>query len=230
MLNNLKTRRFMAIAWLMMLSGCIAALPPPQPAISYRIQNLIYQDDFETVQTGAWDTYRLQGVFMDVVDGVYRADVNISNYVWALNRVTHNNAVIEVDAYVNSAYEKGMYGVMCRATPQNDGQGYYFMLSADGNFSIRRGTRTSNDALVKWQGTPAIRQGRQRNRIRAVCIDDYLALYINGQFVADVRDGRLHQGYTGLTVALPTRADDSDTIQVNFDEVRIWNATLATDE
>ena len=79
--------------------------------------------------------------------------------------------------------------------------------------------RATSDA--PWTRTDAIQQGRGINRIRIVCVDDYLALYVNGQFVAEARDSLFASGYAGLTAAVP----EGGEVDVRFDDLVIRAAT-----
>ena len=112
--------------------------------------------------------------------------------------------------------------MLCRASANNDGDGYYFLISGDGYYSIRRGATERVDGLIDWTQTDVVNQNRGINRIRAVCIGDYLALYVNGQFIADTHDTRYTDGYTGLTAAV---AEDG-AVDITFDDLTIWAARL----
>jgi hypothetical protein len=77
--------------------------------------------------------------------------------------------------------------------------------------------------IIQWTPTDAIQQGKSINRIRIVCVEDYLALYVNGEFVAEARDDLYRSGYAGLTAAVP----EGGEVDVRFDDVVIRAATLA---
>lgn len=191
----------------------------PDASRGLHLGRLLSEDRFDA--PGGWDVYNLEGAFLQVVDGNYHIVAGLSQYVFGLNRQQHEDVVLEAEAYYLSEYPKGIYGILCRA---NAGRGYYFVISADGNFSIRRGAGGGVEALIAWQPTGAIYTGKRQNLLKAVCVDDYLALYINGQFVAETTDTRYHRGYAGLTAALPARAEAGDVAEVVFDNVRVWEA------
>lgn len=112
--------------------------------------------------------------------------------------------------------------MLCRASANNDGDGYYFLISGDGYYSIRRGATERVDGLIDWAQTDVVNQNRGLNRIRAVCIGDYLALYVNGQFLAETRNSRYTRGYAGLTAAVV----DGGAVDIAFDDLSIWSAQL----
>lgn len=204
-----------------MLVGCIAALPPPQATRSFSLGELQFEEEFD--QPGNWDTYNLEGVFLNIEDGAYHMQVSLEDrYVWGLNREAHDNAVIETEVFLRSDYERSIMGIMCRASSQNNSRGYFFLISANGNFSIRRSDGTALEPLVRWQPSTAIRLGSDRNRLRAVCVGDYLAFYINGEFVAETRDHLYRAGFAGLAVGVAGTGD----VDAVFDHVSIWEANL----
>ena len=75
----------------------------------------------------------------------------------------------------------------------HSGRGYYFLISGDGHYTIRWSNGRSLDDIIPVGYSDAI-QRDAGNRLRAVCIGDYLALWINDVFVAEARDGRGRAG------------------------------------
>lgn len=200
-----------------------AACTPPQPTEHIVLGEVLLEEDFSNPQI--WEHYVDPNLNVDfrVEDGMYRARASDGGFIWALNAQMHSDVVIQVDTQQISEYANNAYGVMCRAAPANNGDGYYFMIGGDGAYTIRRGSLDRINALIEWSYTDAIQQGRSINRIRAVCIGDYLALYVNGQFVAEIRDSYFNRGYAGLTAAVP----EGGEVDVTFDDLTITAASLA---
>src|SRR5688572_6483134 len=99
---------------------------PPDVAV-----DLIYTESFDHVE--AWDEFIGQdGVELRVQDGTYRAYTPAEGYVWGLNTSLHENVVLEVEAVPMSMFVENGFGLMCRADPTNDGDGYYFMVTGTG--------------------------------------------------------------------------------------------------
>jgi hypothetical protein len=99
----------------------------------------------------------------------------------------------------------------------NNGDGYFFVISGDGRFAILRARGRNVTPLRDWSANPAIRSGAASNSLRAVCVADYLAFYINGTFVGDVIDDVYTEGQTGLVAAASGRAGQ----QATFDNLSI---------
>ena len=201
-----------------MLSGCQA-----QPSVRYALGEVLLEEGFS--ESFAWESYvnADQHVDFRVLDGVYRTRVSNTGFIWGLNSQAHSDVVIEVESTQLSEFRNNAYGVMCRAATSNNGDGYYFLISGDGMYSIRRGAVDQIAPLIEWRHTSAVRQGQAINRIRAVCVGDYLALHVNDQFVAETRDSRYREGFAGLSAAVA----QGGSVDVAFDDLTIWSAALS---
>ncbi len=102
-----------------------------------------------------------------------------------------------------------------------NGDGYLFLVRGDGSYAIMRARGRDVQVLVNWATSGAINQGPVQNHIRAVCVNDYLAMYVNDQFVADAIDDTYTRGQIGLAAA----AVDRLGVQVEFDNLSISQAT-----
>src|SRR5690606_8424045 len=81
------------------------------------------------------------------------------------------------------------------ATPElANGDGYLFLIQGTGSFAILRARGRDITPLVNWTPSALIQQGAARNELRAVCMGDYLALYINGEFAGDATDSTYSRG------------------------------------
>jgi hypothetical protein len=213
-------------AYVVLLVGFLIASCQLKPTQVVALGDTLLEEDFS--ESYAWENYADPAIQVDfrVEDGVYRAQARDGGFMWALNAQAHTNVAIQVDTQQLSEYANNAYGVICRGSPSKNGDGYYFMISGDGNYTLRRGSTDRVRALIPWTYSPAIQQGRSINRIRVICIDDYLALYVNGEFVAETRDNYFSQGYAGLTAAVPEGGD----VDVTFDNLRIWSAGFAGEQ
>jgi hypothetical protein len=120
---------------------------------------------------------------------------------------------------------------MCRVNAE--GEGYAFLISSDGFGAIAaviKGSseRGSLNLIDEWSENDAINPGQSENTIRAVCIDDYLALYVNGEFVGDVEDERFaDSGQAGLIAGLLVEnPDEAGEVIIEFDDLRVSTAEL----
>lgn len=218
---NRRMNRYLMIMLTILLTGC-GSLLTPTPTHDYALGETLLREDF--TESFAWQHYVNPDLKVDfqVIDGAYRARAWDEGFIWTIQPPAYTDVVIEVEAAQLSDDRTNFYGVMCRASPNDNGDGYYFLITAFGEYSIRRGAVDQINALIPFTSSAAIRQDRGINRIRAVCIGDYLALYVNDQFVAETRDDYFSRGYAGLTAAA---ADDAE-VEIIFDDLTIWAAEL----
>ncbi len=101
-----------------------------------------------------------------------------------------------------------------------NGNGYLFLIQGNGSFAIMRAQGRDLQPLVNWTQSDKINQGQATNALRAVCIGDYLAFYINGEFVADATDDTYSAGQVGLLASAATRLG----VLVEFDDLVVSEA------
>ena len=204
---------------MLLVAGCDSG-----PSQEYAVNEPLVNESFD--QPDAWENYisSQYNVNMYVGDGVYHVFTGENSYAWTLNDQTHTDVVIEVDTLQTSSFEDNGYGVMCRADSTNNGDGYYFLISGDGFFTIRRGEGESVTSIIDWKSSGAINKGQAHNTIRAVCIDDYLALYVNNKFLGEAHDSTYRSGNAGIAAIV---APDAQT-SIDFDNFKIWRAVLGS--
>lgn len=169
----------------------------------------------------AWEAYSSpKGVELGTENGIYRMFTLNEGYVWGLNQQEHTNVILEVDVTpLSTDAASSAFGVICRADKANDGDGYYFMIKGDGYYSISMGAGDTITPLVEWQPSKAIHAGIDKNRVRVICIDDALALYVNDQLLIETRDSTYSNGYAGLSIA----ASPNSSSDVAFDNMAIYS-------
>lgn len=216
-------KMWILVSCALLLSSGLSACAPARGSQPYEIGDLLLEEDFSS--PSAWETYSDPAIQVDlrVVDGVYRIEAHDEVFMWGLNAQVHADVVIEVETEQLSSYADNAYGVMCRADPADDGDGYYFFISGDGYYTIRRGAGDEIAPLIEWLPSSAIHQGQARNRIRAVCIQDYLALYVNDQFLDETHDHLYSSGVTGLTAGVSAGGD----VRVDFDNLLVFTVQFA---
>lgn len=170
----------------------------------------------------AWEAYQgPSGAELKVENGVYRAYTPNTGYLWGLNSEEHTNVVAEVDVTPLTIFQDIGAGIMCRADTSNNGDGYYFMINPGGYYSIQIGRGDGFTPLVDWQQSRAVHIGIDHNTIRAVCVDNLLAMYVNDELVASVEDATYSSGFAGLAVAA-----GSNSVDMAFDNVTLYSVDL----
>lgn len=212
-------RKMSALVIWVVLVGLLAACGGPSQ--EYTLGDVLLTESFS--EEAAWETYLDDGVALQVVDGAYRVQTGDEGYIWGLNEALHDDVVIEVTSNQLSSFENNAYGVMCRADTSNNGDGYYFLISGDGYYTISKGEGEDVSQLVEWTASSAINNGQESNTIRAVCIGNYLAMYVNDKFLTEIEDTAYTSGYAGFAA---TAFEGGDT-DITFDNLTITAASTS---
>lgn len=200
----------------MAVAGC-----SQKPSASFTTGEILLDEDFD--RAIGWDSGKRDQVQIGVEGSAYRIHTNVNSYVRGFNSTSYENVIIDVVVSQFTADDNNAYGIVCRGTASDESSnGYYFLIGSDGSYTIRIGRFGEVDALVNWARTEAVNQDGGVNQLRAVCVDNYLALYINHQFVADVRDTTYSRGYIGFTAA----ASQGTTLDVAFDDLVVREGVL----
>ncbi|MDX1994750.1 MAG: hypothetical protein SF029_20370 [bacterium] len=182
---------------------------------------LLLEEDFSTGY--GWEENASGGVEIGVQNGVYRMRTDVNQYVRGFGTARHADAIIDVEALQRTPDENNAFGIICRGGLSADtGSGYYFLIGANGSYAILKGTNGDPQPLVDWARSGAVREGAGTNLIRAVCVGDRLALYVNDELVAQTTDTSYQSGYTGFVVA----AGRGTVAEIAFDNLRVWEAHL----
>ena len=142
-------------------------------------------------------------------------------YLTVGNNVTHSDLLINATVRQTEGLLGNGFGLLCRA--DKAGNGYWFLLSSRGEFSIQvaSAAREKLFELVPWRYHSVIRQGMHANQLRIVCAQNYLALFINDVFVAEAFDDEFDSGELAVALGATTRR-----ASVSFDDIRLRAATV----
>jgi hypothetical protein len=212
-----------ALLSILILAACLPS-DTAEPTVEYQLGELIFQDNFD--ELGAWETFGFAETAFGVSEGVYNAISTGGGYITVANsEYVQGNVVMEVTTQQGSENNNNSYGIVCRAQAANTTVAYYFLISGDGEYGIRIGESTAIRVLVPWTESSAINQGQAQNTLRVVCIDDYLAFYINDQFIAEAWHDWLTVGSVGFTV----NSQEGTLVAIQYDDLKIWEAELVGD-
>lgn len=178
-----------------MLSGCLRMSPA-------------FKDDFSDPASG-WGAASHETYVRGYQQGRYLFQVDVPNwFVWSTSG--HHYADVELMVVTSAAGPADdHFGLICRYAEEAF---YYFAISSDGYYAIFR--KEPDEALVPLTGramqrSAAIRTDGTENRLMVSCEGTTLALYANGQLLAQVEDDTLEAGDVGMAVGTVARGGTS---------------------
>lgn len=148
-----------------------------------------------------------------------------ASFAWTADGETYENVIVEVEVEQIGGENDNLYGVGCRLEVDDNGDvsGYALLLSGDGHYGLARINNRSLTFILKWHQSDKINQGRNTNSIRAVCIDDYLAFYVNSEFMGDVTDHTYRRaGQVGFIVGV----NEGGNVSIGFDDLIVYEGSL----
>jgi hypothetical protein len=190
-------------------------------------------DESGTWEEGAYPAGDSPTVSLSIVEGRYQIDHQAergASFIWGeggsdVLSDSGENVIIEVQTEQLSAEKDNLYGVLCRLGEDTRGNatGYALLISGDGHYGIAELRSNSLSFLLDWHQTDTIHQGEALNTVRAICVDDYLALYVNDKFLGEVTDTMYQRsGPIGLIAGVT----DEETVSIAFDNLTVYEGTL----
>ena len=225
-------KRFGLIFGAVLLGALLAACGKAAPSRQVQTGDVLLRADFQTGADWEAGSYPADAeaptATLGVVDGRYRIDYrsgSSASFVWGLGGGVYENVVVEVTTEQLSADDDNLYGVGCRMVTDERGEvsGYALLISGDGHYGIADLSRRSLDFILEWHQTDIIHPGRATNTLRAVCVDDYLALYVNDEFLGEVQDSRYRRA--GQIALIAGAAKDTE-VSVAFDDLTVYEGAL----
>ncbi len=178
---------------------------------------VLFSDDFGDSSTG-WEVGDYSTGSVGYGNGIYFVTSHGNgDTMWGVANRGFDNLTISVTARQISAptNDNNDYGVVCRIQP--NGEGYYFLISGDGFFSILRADENDFVPLIDWTSTGVVRQGNSDNEIVATCNGADLSLYVNGELLASASDFTYRNGDLALTAT----SYEATGTEVHFDNLSV---------
>jgi hypothetical protein len=207
-----------------LLTSCVSRVATPAPTYRIHLTDPRAQYHFEDSAEG-WSTFVMPGdqAVFRVNDGALEAAVVPDlGFIWSLSNTNYRNVSIQGSVQQTEGVPGNGFGLLCRADAR--GNGYYFLISSSGHFTIRKATDEQSDPipLIDWQASEAIHQGSEPNELLAVCVNDYLTFTVNGRFLAEARDDAYDAGELGIALGAV-----QETAWVRFDDIIVREAAIA---
>ncbi len=216
----MKTALLLVVLSVVVLLGAACSPDASVPERPVRTGDILEAFDFNrpgTFEEGVYGPASLR-----IVDGTYRIEVPQEGVLWGQAGTIHTDVVVEVRAWAQSSTDQARYGVMCRADPSNDGDGYLFAIRPNGSYAIMRGEGDGYQMLVAGDAPDVIAPDGE-NTIRAVCVGNYLALYVNRMFLTATEDGVYASGLPALAAG----PGPNGTVSAVFDDLVVLDVSFA---
>lgn len=190
-----------------------------QGALDILAGSQILDESFDFLN--AWEDSSGREGNREVRNGRYEMRLLESDLIYTgLGTTEYNNVIMTVDTQGLSAEPNDGYGLVCRASDEENG--VHFYISSDGFWRIFAFDNGRARPFMPWTASDLINQGENAsNRITAVCVDNYFALYINGELVGEAQDDRFTSGLAGMSVIV---FEEDSEVFIAFDNLRIWEA------
>lgn len=183
-----------------------------------------WEDDLSTGKNWSLDgTEKVFGgtkFFIDNGRLVAQSETTTEGYIWWLNFRQFQNAYLEAKFEIGSCKGNDQYGLVFRSVEYEDGNAYYYVITCDGKYDIRRRTDAGSTMLLNFPVSEKINSGaNQVNTLGIWMKNDTLRLYMNGQFLEEVMDKELSkEGHFGLFI----NAAQTPGLTIKMDEIAYW--------
>ena len=102
------------------------------------------------------------------------------------------NIYIEGKFDISGCSGKDQYGIVFRAPNMQDGYGYFYGLTCDGGYTLRKWDASGLSVVVENTLHHSINSGANKSNILGVWAkDDRIRLYANGQFLKEISNASL---------------------------------------
>lgn len=176
---------------------------------------IVFRDDFTNPTASRFKTDENDSVRFSFEQGSYVIELKESEtMVWVLADGIYRDAVIEARYTIPRNGPDGAVGIVFRY--QDADNFYFFGVSNDGFYALKRLTNDRWDTLIDWTRHHAVRS--DTNHIRVVMRGTEISLLLNHQHVARVRDSTFLQGAVGIAAM----SLDHGGVIARYDELTIW--------
>ena len=143
-----------------------------------------------------------------------------SGYIWWLNYLEFKDAYLEAEFETVNCSGDDQYGLVFRAPDYTSGFSYYFTVTCDGRYSVRRWNGAGSIFLLDLPKSSVINAGpNQINKLGVWVNDAVIRLYVNDQFLEEINDtGLQDKGHFGLFI----NAKQTPGFTIKMDEIAYW--------
>jgi hypothetical protein len=140
---------------------------------------------------------------------------------WMLSWPEPVDLYLEAVASTQDCTGPDRYGLVIRSVKADDNYiGYLFGVTCDGRYSLRSWDGEEFTTILDWTASTHLNPGSdQTNRIGIKAEGENLALYANGQLLAEVEDSTHTEGKFGLFIG----AAKTEDFTIEIDKIAYWS-------
>lgn len=130
------------------------------------------------------------------------------------------NIYIEAKFDISPCSGKDQYGIVFRAPNMQDGFAYFYGLTCDGGYNLRKWDVSGSSVVLETTAGSSINTGSNKTNLLGVWAkDDRIRLYANGQFLQEISNSSLNNdGHFGLFI----NARETPGFTIKLDEISYW--------
>ena len=199
------------------------SVPPDDP--KQELGQPTWRDDLSTGQYWSLDSGDKiidTTITFSVGSGKLSANSDVvgkGNIFW-LTHLTFQDAYLEAIFDVEECRNDDQYGLVVRAPDYESGTGYYFHITCDGHYDLRRWSKDDSSMLLGMPFSEKIHKGpNQTNTLGVWVKGPIIRLYVNNNLLEEINDSTLiNNGHYGLFI----NARQTSGFTVNMDEISYW--------
>ena len=207
------------------LSATTTSEPPPQDDPKQGLGQPTWSDDLSTGQYWSLDSGDQvidSSTTFSVASGKLSASSNTTgkgNIYW-LTHLTFQDAYLEAIFDVENCATDDQYGLVVRAPDYESRFGYYFHITCNGHFDLRRWSNEGSTMLLGMPTSEKINNGSNQTNTLGIWIKGpIIRLYANNNLLEEINDSTLlNNGHFGLFI----NARQTPGFTVNMDEIQYW--------
>jgi len=141
-------------------------------------------------------------------------------YNWWLTYLTFQDAYLEATFDVAECTNDDQYGLVVRAPDYESGFAYYFHVTCDGHYDLRRWSNNGSSMLLSMPSSEKINKGpNQTNTLGMWIKGPIIRLYVNNSLLQEVNEPTLiNNGHFGLFI----NARQTPGFTIYLDEISYW--------
>ncbi|MDO9545303.1 MAG: hypothetical protein Q7J07_00955 [Pelolinea sp.] len=139
---------------------------------------------------------------------------------WWLTYLTFQDAYLEAAFDVGKCTSDDQYGLVFRAPDYESGVAYYFHVTCDGHYDVRRWSNSGATMLLGMSSSERINTGAEQTNTLGVWVKGpIIRLYVNDFLIEELNDSALaNTGHFGLFI----NARQTPGFSVSMDEISYW--------